>query len=289
MLRKENFPYLFQIIVLLSFLISSQASAQTRSRIAGTVKDAETGQPLFGVNVMLQDTYLGATTDADGRFMIINVPVGSYKIRASMMGYGVQVMTNVMVSADRITTLNFALKPTVLEGEEVVVTAQRDELHKEVSNTQLVVSDIQLQDATGVREINAFLQKMPGVSEDNGFLTIRGGSADQTGTMVNGLSYNNAAVGNAETSIPISAIDQVSLLSGGYNAEYGNFRSGLINVTTKSGYKDSYHGTFTFSADQSHQRRFGDSFYDPHNPVLAPYLDPEVALIGTMYAWMYDN
>ncbi|MDZ7722642.1 MAG: Plug domain-containing protein [candidate division KSB1 bacterium] len=161
-------------------------------------------------------------------------------------------------------------------------------LHKEVSNTQLVISDVQLQDATGIREINSFLTKLPGVSEQNGYLSIRGGSADQTGMMVNGLAYNNAAVGNAETSIPLSAIEQVSLLSGGYNAEYGNFRSGLINVTTKSGNKDGYHGTFSYSRNTDHLRRFGPSFYDPHSPALRPFLDPDVAFVGTRDAWADD-
>jgi outer membrane cobalamin receptor len=128
-----------------------------------------------------------------------------------MVGYASQTITGVVVSADRVTSLDISMESTIIQGKEVIVTAQRDDLHKEVSNTQMVVSSSQLQDASGIRQINAFLTKMPGVSEDNGFLTIRGGSADQTGTMVNGLSYNNAAVGNAETSIPISAIDQVSL------------------------------------------------------------------------------
>ncbi len=288
MLHKKYFSYLLSILIILAFFTSSQLVAQTRSRIAGTVKDVETGKPLAGVNVFIEDTYLGAATDTNGKFVIINVPVGTYKVKASMMGYGIQVMNNVMVSANRITTLNFALRPAVIEGEEVVVTAQRDELHKEVSNTQLVVSDVQLQEATGIRQINAFLTKLPGVSEDNGYLTIRGGSADQTGMMVNGISYTNLGTGNAETSIPLSAIEQVSLLSGGYNAEYGNFRSGLINVTTKSGSKDSYHGTFNFSMDQSHIRRFGESFYSIQNPVLRPFLDPEVAFIGTDQAWADD-
>ena len=145
----------------------------------------------------------------------------------------------------------------MIQGQEIIVTAQKDELHKEVSNTQMVVSSEQLKDASGVRQINAFLQKMPGISETNGFLTIRGGSSDQTGAMINGLSYNNAAVGNAETSIPMSAIDQVSLLSGGYNAEYGNFRSGLINITTKSGSKEGYKGTFSLQRNNTHMKRFG--------------------------------
>ena len=107
--------------------------------------------------------------------------------------------------------------------------------------------------------------------------SIRGGSADQTGTFINGFSYNNAAVGNAETNIPLSAIDQVSLLSGGFNAEYGNFRSGLINVTTKTGDKYKYHGTVSVSGNIQHLKRFGQTLTDPYGPALRPYLDPSVA------------
>lgn len=286
--RFFSFKAIRFVCVLLPLSVSFHLNAQVRSRIVGTVKDAETGEALMGTNVVLRDTYLGAATDQNGRFIIINVPVGTYEVMASMMGYSPQIMTDVMVSADRITTVNFSLRSKVIEGETIVVMAQRDELHKEVSNTQLVVRDVQLQDATGIREINAFLTKLPGVSEDNGYLSIRGGSADQTGMMVNGMSYVNAAVGNAETSIPLSAIEQVSLLSGGYNAEYGNFRSGLINVSTKSGSKSSYHGTFSFSKNQAHIRRFGDSFYDPRNHALRSYLDPAVAFVGTEEAWADD-
>ncbi|MBN1153818.1 TonB-dependent receptor, partial [candidate division KSB1 bacterium] len=288
MLHKRHFLVTFIMLALLATGTVTQLSAQTRSRIAGSVKEADTGKPLAGVNVFIENTYLGAVTDEKGNFIIINVPVGTYDLKASMMGYSAQVMRQVMVSTDRITRVEFILRSEVIAGEEVVVTAQRDELHKEVSNTQLVVSDVQLHEATGIREINAFLTKLPGVSEDNGYLTIRGGSADQTGMMVNGLSYTNLGTGNAETSIPLSAIEQVSLLSGGYNAEYGNFRSGLINVTTKSGSKERYHGSFSYSLDQSHRRRFGESFYSPQNPVLRPYLDPEVAFLGTQEAWADD-
>ncbi|MCF8265404.1 MAG: TonB-dependent receptor, partial [Melioribacteraceae bacterium] len=116
----------------------------------------------------------------------------------------------------------------------------------------------------------------------------RGGSADQVGAVVNGLSYNNAAVGNSETTIPLSAIEQVSLLSGGYNAEYGNFRSGLINITTKSGSKQGYNGTISISRNNTHMKRFGPEFTDPNNPLLVSYLNPEIAFIGTEEAWA-DN
>jgi outer membrane receptor protein involved in Fe transport len=284
---KKYFP-LF-ILIALPLLIPEEVSAQTKSRIVGTVKDDQTGEALIGANILVVGTKLGAVTDIDGKYYIINVPVGTYQIQASMLGYGKKTVADLIVSADRVSEVNFALLPQTIGVGEVIVTAERNALHKEVSNTQLVATSDQIANSVGVREINAFLEKQPGVTRENGFLTIRGGSADQTGTMVNGLSYNNAANGNAETTIPMSAIEQVSLLSGGYNAEYGNFRSGLINVVTKSGTKDQYHATVSMSRNIAHQKRFGPAFSDPKGPLLAPYLDADVAFVGTAAGWAGDS
>ena len=288
MLKVKPGLCLYSIVLILAVGMDNYLQGQNRSRINGSVQDAETGAPLIGANVFIEGTELGAATDTEGNYIIINVPVGTHRVRASMMGYETKVLTDVMVSAERITRLDFALRYTVIQGQEVVVVAQRDELHKEVSNTQLVVDAMQISDATGIREINSFLTKLPGIGEENGYLTIRGGSADQTGMMVDGLTYFNAATGNAESSIPLSAIEQVSLLSGGYNAEYGNFRSGLINITTKSGSSRDYHGTFSYSRDNAHLRRFGDSFYATNNDFLRPFLDPAVCFVGTDVAWKDD-
>ena len=72
---------------------------------------------------------------------------------------------------------------------------------------------------SGVRDITSYLEKLPGITtNDNGFIEVRGGSPDQVGTVVDGLSFNNAAVGNAETGIPLSSIEQVSVNSGGFTA-----------------------------------------------------------------------
>ncbi|MBN1302462.1 MAG: TonB-dependent receptor [Melioribacteraceae bacterium] len=275
-------------MVLLLFLLPQILMFAQRSRIIGTVVDSK-GEPIFGANVVVLDSFLGGATDEEGQFFIVNVPVGTYNVRASAIGYTQKTIQNVLVSADRTTQLEFTLVETSIQSEEIVVTAERDVLHKEVSNTQIVATNEQITNAAGIREINAFLQKMPGVSESDGYLTIRGGTADQVGSMVNGLSYNNLAVGNAETSVPLSAIEQVSLLSGGYNAEYGNFRSGLINITTKSGTKDGYHGTINVSRDQEHMRRFGPRLSDPHNPILVSYLDADVAFAGTKEVWADDE
>lgn len=291
----KNKNYLFYILLLL--FIPFFLYSQSRSKISGIVKDEETKEPLVGVTVVVQNTNLGAITDINGKFTIINVPVGIHTLKVSTIGYAKKTVVDVMVSADRITTLEITLKQEAVQGKEIVVVAEKNDLHKEVSNTQTVITGEQMLEAVGIREINNFLQKQPGISEENGFMTIRGGSADQTGSMINGLNYNNAAIGSAETSIPLSAIEQVSVLSGGYNAEYGNFRSGLINITTKSGSPNKYSGSFSFAIDKSTIRRFGPSFYDTKGPNLRPYLDPEVAFVGTTTAWkdnpylqqQYDN
>ncbi len=273
----------FCMFAILTLVVGVEfASAQSRSRIEGTVKDAKTGEVLPGANVLIVGTSLGAVTDLNGHFIVVNVPVGTYDVKASMVGYTSELVKSVLVSVERVATVDFLLEPATIHAKELVGLPTRTQLNKEVSSTQLVATGSEITNTAGIREINAFLTKLPGVSTtDNGFLTIRGGSADQVGTLVNGLPYDNAAVGNAETSIPLSAIEQVSVLAGGYNAEYGNFRSGLIDITTKSGTQHAYHGTIDISADQSHLRRFGNSLYDPTNDILTPFLDPSVAFQGT--------
>lgn len=279
---------LLNIILILFLVLATESFTQTRSKIQGKVTDKQTGEPLIGVNILLLNTTLGAATNLEGRYSIINVPVGTYTVQVSMVGYQKERILDVIVSADRVTSLDIKLSSDILTSEEVIVVAEKNKLHTEVSNTQLVVTDDQIYNAAGIRDINAFLEKQPGVSSEKGFLQIRGGSADQTGTFINGIGYNNAAVGNAETTIPLSAIDQVSLLSGGFNAEYGNFRSGLINVTTKSGKKDRYHGTISVQKNIAHLKRFGPLLSDPKSPMLAPFLDPQVAFVGTEVGWATD-
>ncbi|MFA5729414.1 MAG: carboxypeptidase-like regulatory domain-containing protein [Candidatus Neomarinimicrobiota bacterium] len=105
----DNKPliYYFRIGLFIIGCLTINLFGQTRSRISGSVHDAETSEPLIGVNIIVEDTELGAASDANGNYIIINVPVGTHRVRASMMGYEIKVLTDVMVSADRITRLEF--------------------------------------------------------------------------------------------------------------------------------------------------------------------------------------
>lgn len=289
---KKRFTVIWSEIVIIKvlsfFLFLSSYSLAQRSKIEGVIKDAVTDEALIGANVIILNTNLGAATDIEGKYFILNVPVGTYQLQASMIGYSKKLVVDVVVSLDRVAKIDFELSSEAIQQEEVIVTAERNVLHREVSGTQIVATNDQIEKVAGVREISSYLMLQPGVSVENGFISIRGGSADQTGTFVNGISYTNAAVGNAETSIPLSAIDQVSVLSGGFNAEYGNFRSGLINIVTKTGAGNKYHGTVTITGNNPHLKRFGYSLSDPYGPALRPYLDPSVAFVGTSEAWEND-
>ena len=166
-------------IEVLILIFSVELISQTRSKIQGKVTDARTGEALIGVNILLLNTTLGAATNIEGRFTIINVPVGTYTLQASMVGFNKERIMGVLVSADRTTTLDIELSSSVFTGEEVIVIAEKNKLHNEVSNTQLVVTEDQINNTAGIRDINAFLEKQPGVSSEKGFLEIRGGSAQE--------------------------------------------------------------------------------------------------------------
>ena len=275
---------IFLSSMLLIFLLTfSFAEVYAQGKIVGHVKDKTTGEPLIGVNIIIEGTYMGAATDIDGDYTIVNVPVGEYSLRASMVGAASVIQTNVSVQSDRITTVNFELEQTTIQGQEVVVTAPRDVLHKDVSSSQIVVDAKQIDATAGTRTLQDFLNTQAGIT-DSSYLEIRGGKPNETGTLVNGLTFVNARVGKAEAFVPTSAIQEVSLKTGGMSAEYGQFRSGLISVTTKTGTLDGYHGTFTYSQSPAHNKRFGPSLFDPMNNYLRPQLDPSIAFIGVSAA-----
>lgn len=266
-------------MIIIFLLIFSVAEVLAQGKIVGHVKDKTTGEALVGVNVIIEGTYYGAATDSEGDYTIVNVPVGQYSVKASMIGIATVVKTNVVVQTDRIIKVDFELEPAAIEGQEIVVTAPRDILHKEVSSSQIVINNRQITEAAGVRTLQEFLSTQAAITNSE-HLNIRGGLASETGTVVNGLTFINARIGKAESLIPISAVEQVSLKAGGMSAENGDFRSGILNVTTKTGSKDGYDGSFSFTRSPAHMKRFGRSLYDPYNNLLRSHLDPDIAFIG---------
>jgi hypothetical protein len=128
------------------FLLSSSfVLAGTTGKISGKVKDAQNGELLVGVNIVVVGTPYGASSDIEGNYFILNVPPGEYSVRASSLGYGSVVQTLVRVSIDQTTELHFTLKQELVQGEEVVVVASRPVVQKDVSSSSANITNEEIQ------------------------------------------------------------------------------------------------------------------------------------------------
>ncbi len=250
-------------MAILTALVTRSALAGVTGKIAGTVKDADTGDPLPGVNVVIEGTVMGAATGRDGSYYILNVPPGTYSVRASMIGYTPVLQKGVSVRSDQTTIVQFSLKPTVLQaGEEVVVTAERPLIQRDVTAKISVIGGEEMQ-AMPVNDFRDILRVQAGFTDA---LHLRGGRSNQVAYLIDGLDVTNPLFGNysgtqadraatlgqddfqlfagAYVSDPNlsnydgivldkQAVEEVQVLTGTFNAEYGRAMSGVVNVVTR--------------------------------------------------------
>jgi hypothetical protein len=115
------------IVIVVSFMqvINLSLFAGTTGKITGTVTDANTGEPLIGATVIVVGTKLGAKTDFDGNYVILNVPPGTYEVRATYVGYQPKVLKGIKVSVDLTSRADFKMGTEEIQAAEVVVTAER--------------------------------------------------------------------------------------------------------------------------------------------------------------------
>ncbi len=242
---------MFKKILIILFALSMPIFlfAQSSGKITGVVKDKKTGEPLPGVNVVLQNTYLGATTDVDGYYVILNVPVGVYNIEASYVGYKKVVVEGVRVSAGITTDKNFELEPTTLElGQAVVVVAKRPLVEKNVTQSYSLVTSKQLE-AIPVRGLNNILALQPSVVVQDGQVHIRGGRQEEVGYYLDGASTSNPLNNTNAIYVIQDAVEEIQVLTGGYTAEFGGANSGIIRAELKTGTPD-YHFSVDVQTDK---------------------------------------
>jgi len=243
-----------KIALLLCILTATSAIGQTTTgKISGKVIDRETGEPLPYVNVIVEQTTMGAATSLDGTYFIINVPVRAYSVKASMMGYNVVTVENVQVSAGLTSVVDFQLPPTVLELEEIVVTAKRPIVQKDVTSSVRLVTGRAI-DQMPLRDFEDVVALQVGAIETGRTYTsgihIRGGRANEVAYIVDGIYVNDPVVGLSGITVAKNAIQELQILSGGFNAEYGQAMSGVVNIVTREGGSD-YGGSVRFSTDRA--------------------------------------
>lgn len=264
---------LLSTIVLQIFFVQTFAQV---GKINGIIRDASTNEPLIGANVLIEGTTIGAATNVDGYYVITNVPPGSYNLKVSMVGYAAQTITNVRVNIDLTTEINVSLKSSTFETEEVVVVATQPVVKQDVS-ASVVNLNIKEIENLPVASVSSVIGLQAGVQG----LTIRGGSSDQTAFVVNGITLRDARDNTPYTGISLTSIGDMQIQTGGFNAEYGDIRSGLINVVTKEGSKSKYSFSMIGRYRPANRKQFGDAVNSPNSYWIRPYIDDAVAWTGT--------
>jgi len=246
-------------------------------KISGTVVNRETGEALPGANVIVIGTSQGAMADEEGEYYILNLRPGVYSITASMIGFQATTRKNVTIHSDHTALISFELSTKVIEGEEVFVIAEKEIIlmDRSASEVSMVADDIKK--VPKIRDIKDYLNLKAGIEND----LIRGGGLDQTALMVDGMSFVDNRSNQPVMMVNMSSIDQISIIKGGFNAEYGNIRSGLINIITKEGSPTNYSGSIDIHYDPPNYKHDGFSLYDPMNYYLRPFLEPGVMWSGT--------
>jgi outer membrane receptor for ferrienterochelin and colicin len=209
--------------------------AQSGGKIAGRVKDARTGEGLPGVNLLIEGSVLGAAADENGYYTILRVPPGRYTLRAQAMGYRRTAVRGVEVLTDLTTTIHFSLEPEALQGEEVVIVAEKPLVRKDLTSSESRIQADEI-DRMPVQGINDILDLQAGITRGtDGALHIRGGRSSEVATLVNGVSITDDYSRGQAFTVENESVQELQVVSGTFNAEYGNAMSGVINVVTKTG------------------------------------------------------
>ena len=268
------------LLTILTTFLSIQLLAGTTGKISGTITDSKTREPLVGVSVTIEGTKVGAMTDIEGYYVILNVSPGTYNVKVTSIGYAPALFTGVRVNIDQTTNLDASLTEQAVLAGEVVVVAKQPVVQKDVaaSRVNLNVEDME---NLPVASVQSVINLQAGIQSTSTGPVIRGGGVDQTAFVVNGLMLRDERDNTPYTGISFTSVKEIQVQTGGFSAEFGNVRSGLVNVVTKDGDKQKYQVSFLGRYKGAARKHFGDPINSPNSYWIRPYVDDAVAWGGT--------
>jgi len=247
---KNNFPTILRHLVLIPTLFLSFTWGGTTGKITGRITDKVTGESLIGCNIVIVEREgLGAATDLNGNYYILNIPPGTYTIKCMMIGYTIVSYTNVIVNVDFTTTLDFQLSTAVIAGEEVTVKAKKPIITKDLTSSRATISSETIS-GLPVEEIGDILELQAGIikGSDNK-IHIRGGRASEVVYLIDGISVSDPFSGDISVEVENSVVQELTVVSGTFNAEYGRAMSGIVEIVTKDGGQEFSGNISTYSGD----------------------------------------
>ena len=228
---------LTKILIALSFLMTL-GICQTSGKISGKITDKKNNAPLVGANIIIVQTQAGTSADEEGFFNLINVSPGKYSVRIMMIGYKSVTIEAVVVSVNRTTSLDIELKQSVIESQEVVIYASKLSRKKDQTSSVKNISSEEIE-ILPVEDLGAVVNMQAGVVAGH----FRGGRSDEVSYMIDGVPVNDAFGGvSAVSNLEVEAVKDLEIITGTFNAEYGNAMSGIVNAVTKDG-NNNFHGS----------------------------------------------
>jgi len=274
-------------ILIIIFGLISLSYGGTTGKVSGKIIN-EKGEPLLGVNVLIENTYLGSSTDENGYYVILNVSPGYYNLKTTYIGYGSVKVTDIKISIDLSTTIDVKMEPEVLAaGEEVVVIAEKPLLNQDEFASKHIVSSEEM-DVQPIEDVLSIAKKQAGAVGNN----FRGGRSGEVLVVIDGFPVKDPAAGYTgdfggfSLDIPKDAVQEMEVSLGGFSAEYGNVQSGVLNLALKGGSRkfggSVYSTTTNFGGlnddlmpkddwwlDAKYQHKLEDNFrFSFHGPIL---------------------
>jgi hypothetical protein len=309
------------LLMLTLVVLSTLVAFAGNGKITGVVKDASTGEPVVGANVVIEGTLMGASADANGAFTILAVPPGTYNLVASAVGYARATTRGVQVGSDRTVTLTISMSIEAVGMKEVVVEAERKLVDKTITQTRTVVSSGELNNALPVFSIQELLNTTASVFQGR----IRGSQREETKTLLDGVdvsdqfrnidsqsgtgdlgpsqTYNRVTkpyeINPTTVTLPTNGLAELNVIAGAANAEYAAATGGVYSANLREGRGDWTGRVFFRTGGGGFDRfmkgvgYFGPDFYPASD--TAKYLTNKRTLLaagnakGARYIWTPDH
>ncbi len=265
-LLEHNFrfrrPALFIHVLFSLLLICGTSSSATTGTVAGFVSNSS-GDALVGVSVIIEGTPFGSMTDENGEYYIPRLSPGMYTVTARMVGMGSVTIEGVTVVSDQITDMDYTLEESASGGTVIQVINQRNLILENVPSTIHVIGreEIETMPVAGILDI---VQRQPGITAQGGEIHVRGGRSGEVAFLLDGVSMRSPVTNAFVSSVPLSALSEASIITGGLSARYGNAMSGIVNLVTKeggSGYEGEFHvrhGDMTVFGYENESRNYSE-------------------------------
>lgn len=259
----------FYLLSLL-LLLPAQLLAVPTGTIRGQVHDAQSGQPLEGVNIVIEDSRLGTTTDPKGVYNLAGISIGFHQISYSRLGYETRTKTGVLVKQNHPLDIDIELQESSIDLEGLTVHAARyfrESVSAPVSSTTLDIEEIRTQ-PSGSYDIQRAVQVLPSVTSSSDGLNeiiIRGGNFGENLFVIDNIEIDNpnhfafpSSGGGPVSMITPELIEELTFYGGAFPSNYGDKTSSVLDVTTRDGSFEE----FKFTLDMS-MAGFGGNLEGP--------------------------